>query len=77
MTYMSNLTSHARAGLSVTITFQRHVQLLLRAGKNTQTYRCSILQTDRQTDRTFIKINQSFAITMSLNSDPKETCAKT
>ena len=33
--------------------------------------------TDRQTDRTFIKINQSFAITMSLNSDPKETCAKT
>ena len=30
----------------------------------------------RQTE-TFIKINMSFAITMSLNSDPNETCAKT
>ena len=36
-------------------------------------------ETDRQTDRQnfFIKINQSFATTMSLDSDPKDTCAKT
>ena len=32
---------------------------------------------DRQTDRKIIKMNQSFVITLSLNSDPKETCAKT
>ena len=33
-------------------------------------------QTDRQTEKC-IKINQPFVITMSLNSDPKEICAKT
>ena len=34
-------------------------------------------QTDRQTEK-YIKTNQSwFAITMSLNGDPKESCAKT
>ena len=34
------------------------------------------IQPDRQTEKC-IKINQSFVIAMSLNSDPKETCAKT
>ena len=41
------------------------------------TLKQNYLQTDRQTEH-FIKIVQSwFAITMSPNSDPKETCANT